>query len=225
MVEPFEYLFLPNQQGFPPVGWTYIIETAAGVPYKDQEGNQLVVQSTNLLDLLMRVREAHERLNINIDPTKLNGIVQTQICKRSFPPGGRDCMRADGSWVQEAGLNMSLEQVWQGTKKITKNRLKALLGALTGQSATVPQDEAERRAAICKACPKNIQVTDTCTACWTKAVAQFMHPELKTSVDADLYNCGVCACFCKVIVHYPLSDLETETELQPKLPANCWRKI
>jgi hypothetical protein len=89
----------------------------------------------------------------------------------------------------------------------------------------VPQEEAERRAAICSTCPFNGDVT----GCWgcggiLTQVTKFLAGRT-TQRDRALESCRVCGCVLRAKVHLPLDviqDFETRTSLD--YPEWCWQR-
>jgi hypothetical protein len=89
----------------------------------------------------------------------------------------------------------------------------------------VPQEEAERRAAICAQCPLNVGMHG-CGVC-RKTVDAFRETILQrsTSQDAGLLNCGVCGCENRTQVHIPLETLRAGTgDLDYSLNPACWKR-
>lgn len=94
--------------------------------------------------------------------------------------------------------------------------------AVNGKFELVPQEEAERRAKICAACPHQI-ATSGCWGC--KGIAGML-PHIagarKTSYDLQLKACGVCGCYSAIAVHLPL-NVQGGEELE--FPEWCWKKV
>lgn len=92
--------------------------------------------------------------------------------------------------------------------------------AINKKFELVPQEEAERRARICAACPHQIS-TSGCWGC--KGIAGLL-PAIagarKTEYDLQLKACGVCGCYNAVSVHIPL-EVQQDTSL--KFPDFCWK--
>ena len=84
----------------------------------------------------------------------------------------------------------------------------------------VDQEEAERRAKICAACPHQI-ATSGCWGC--KGIAGML-PAIAgaktTSYDQQLKACGVCGCYNAVSVHLPV-DVQGGEGLE--FPPHCWK--
>jgi hypothetical protein len=92
--------------------------------------------------------------------------------------------------------------------------------ATNGKFELVPQEEAERRAKICAACPHQI-ATSGCWGC--KGIAGML-PAIagarKTSYDMQLKACGVCGCYNAVSVHLPV---EVQGGDNLEFPDFCWK--
>lgn len=92
----------------------------------------------------------------------------------------------------------------------------------------VLQDEANRRAAICACCPKNVRaMIGGCTACngVMQKITNRMHDFIgnrTTTSDARLNHCEVCGCSLRIIVHAPLAALNAHEPHQ--FPSYCWQR-
>lgn len=89
----------------------------------------------------------------------------------------------------------------------------------------VPQEEANRRAEICMQCPYRIENT-FCSAC--QGLVGFLTSAVfgtrTTPYDDKLGNCGVCKCYNKIAVHWPLEAQSTEGLTNDDFPDHCWKK-
>lgn len=105
------------------------------------------------------------------------------------------------------------------------------IGALIA-SGKKPVEEpvAEQRAAICVACPKNIQ--GDFFSIFTKPIAMLIRSQiedkrvrkLRTSLDDKLGTCDACGCPMELKVHFPL-DIIREHIKKPELDQldpSCW---
>lgn len=88
----------------------------------------------------------------------------------------------------------------------------------------VPQEEAERRAAICAECPENQRI-EGCSGCRNLVgrLTQFLGRR-KTQQDAKLQGCRVCGCSNIAQVHIPLEALSKGIKADMQFPDNCWKK-
>ncbi len=109
---------------------------------------------------------------------------------------------------------------------------KTLIEFLDSGEPTVPQDQAERRAATCGVCPKNEpgDLTKWFTVPASELIrrqlekAQARH--LKTSQDENLNLCTACHCPLRLKVHIPLDwitkRLSPEQMARLKEAPVCW---
>lgn len=97
---------------------------------------------------------------------------------------------------------------------------------LTSGEKKAPQEEAERRAAICASCPKNQDDSGYCAGCMlTGLVASAINltANWHTSQDDKLKSCSVCGCKNKLKVHFPLSAMNHK-DLREHWPEHCWMR-
>lgn len=101
-----------------------------------------------------------------------------------------------------------------------------LLNHVKGGAKTVPQDEANRRAQICLKCPYKIN-SGICS--WCNNLVPFFENAIfgkkTTPYDDELGNCGVCKCYNKIAVHYPLEVQSVEGISMDDFPDHCWKKV
>ncbi len=92
--------------------------------------------------------------------------------------------------------------------------------AVNGKFELVPQEEAERRAKICAACPHQINTS----GCWGCKGIAGMLPAIAgaktTSYDQQLKACGICGCYNAVSVHLPV---EVQGGENLEFPDFCWK--
>lgn len=87
----------------------------------------------------------------------------------------------------------------------------------------VSEEESERRAAICAACPQNIKV-EGCTSCFRLLQKiKSVIGERTTSKDDELNQCGVCACDLQTKIHLPKHVGQVD-KYDDSLPSHCWLK-
>lgn len=94
---------------------------------------------------------------------------------------------------------------------------------LTTGHKLVPQDEANRRAAICATCPYNVGVKG-CGVC-QKSIGILRNKLMKvepTSSNSAIKACGICGCDLKTIVHVPLDTLKHRGLEYKNIPW-CWQ--
>lgn len=104
----------------------------------------------------------------------------------------------------------------------------------------VDQEEANRRAAICINCPKNVSPTaePPCAGCQKTAssmltglaykvvdgIRALVIPGKSTPHDAKLRACQVCGCDNKLSVWIPKEAFVYPPEVQAAFPDFCWKK-
>jgi hypothetical protein len=117
-----------------------------------------------------------------------------------------------------------------------KNFLKTVAdlidNAVYGEETFVAQEEANRRAAICKTCPENIHgIIQWCSFCpggVLKALNKFFgyfrprQTELTTPDDNHLFACRVCHCSNSAQVHVSTSILK-RVKGDYQYPDHCWK--
>lgn len=85
-----------------------------------------------------------------------------------------------------------------------------------------PQEEAERRAKICSACPLNAEIKG-CVGCYrlVEKIGKVLGQK-STGYDKDLNGCLACGCNLKVKVWIP-SSVVAGTLDESSLPSHCWQ--
>lgn len=101
-----------------------------------------------------------------------------------------------------------------------RNFLFSMIQWVSGGRQLVNQEEAERRAAICATCPKNVELHVACPSCvkLDSLIAETKGDRV-TSLDSSLKNCEVCRCYLQTKVWYP-TDAIAKKGLE--FPPNCW---
>jgi hypothetical protein len=111
-------------------------------------------------------------------------------------------------------------------RSLNANDLRNFLAVLSGWLGTrelVPQEEAERRSAICAACPRNVAVAG-CYGCQgiVSIISQVVGRR-NTEHDNKLQGCSVCGCENRAQVHVPLDVLAKGVTPEMKFPEWCWK--
>ncbi len=102
-----------------------------------------------------------------------------------------------------------------------------VLDWLTSGGAPVAQALANKRAAICVACPMNVQ-GDWFTVAPAELIKSTLEGrkdlKLETPSDAFLKSCNVCKCLMRLKVWVPLDFItkNTKPEIMAEFPGNCW---
>lgn len=99
-----------------------------------------------------------------------------------------------------------------------------------GESGTtVSQEEAQARADICLACPKNIgelAIATPIAAVLKKIIALKNQVKLRVDGESKLHTCDVCGCAIRLQVWQPMPLVQsqlTEEEKQ-QLATPCWKR-
>ena len=137
--------------------------------------------------------KAHLQANNQQVPQELEVIMQDQLCQ-SLPPGW---CNYDNDQRPRASTSLGWGDVLVGIKTFSEWISKG--------AQFVSQEEADRRALVCSRCYLNVNVTG-CSSC-QKMVEEVVRGQ-KTKYDFALKACGVCMCFLRAKVHFPLEILE-----------------
>lgn len=144
-------------------------------------------------------------------PMNLELIMQAEFC--CHKPG----FCADRDPEKERKIN-----AWQMMKRFYTGAVKPFI-----EGRLVSQEEAERRAAICAACPFNTdKVTEFCVSCATRSLVSNINQFLTdrhTSKDGELKFCGKCGCDLKMKAWCP-KDAMDEPDLREVWPEHCWMR-
>ena len=113
----------------------------------------------------------------------------------------------------------NLKRAAQGTAVV--------LDWLASGGAPVTPELAEKRAAICAACPQN-QPGDWYTEAPAEIIKSALDArqdlKLSTTHDAELKSCQICRCLLTLKVHTPLEFIvhRTKPEIMAEFPSHCW---
>lgn len=156
------------------------------------------------------------------------------IARLKQRPGGDAYIVGDtGSLVLPKSLPLRERPLAAGAVKFVKNTVAgASLWAKWFADGPVTRDVAERRAAVCIACPAHIR--GSLMQRFTQVVARELgavfgalkEAKMETAYDESLAICDICDCpmRAKVWVPLPLIESELRDETKAALPANCWIK-
>jgi len=143
--------------------------------------------------------------------------IELQMCQRFGDKIARQYCTGDG--VSVRGVALGWQEIWNGTKVIAS--------FIIGGRKVVEREEAERRAAICAPCSRNVLYAKPCGGdCPDLAatVSAIVGGE-GTTLDHDLHACSVCACSNKAQVWVPIEHLKRgiTPEMLEQFPAKCWK--
>lgn len=195
---------LPNKTYAPPGGWRY----------KVPETGQLF-RGVSEYQLLCEL-EAHYRANQLKKPDGLSDLIERFVCEQEPDY----CTDQHGQAVQDGkrSIFMDIRAALQGTATLVMWKVK-------GEGLVEPT-LADQRAAICVACPMNVE-PQGCTSCNTKVVREAVEAIVgtrQTSFHNQLKACKVCMCHLSAKVQLPLKSIlrwmpDSQQEL---LPSHCW---
>jgi hypothetical protein len=188
----------------PPGGWHY----------RDKDTG-IDIPAVNYSDLLKAVRE-HRKANALPIPLSMDEQIDQQLCEQLGPDW---CKNKD--YVGEP-RGLSFDQAFNGTRTLID-------WALHGQQR-VSQEEATRRAEICRFCTFNQQPED-CRTCALEKLSNLVTGFIgvggvETPHDAYLHVCSICGCNLRVKVTVPIESIQkflTADQLT-QLPDHCWVK-
>jgi len=143
--------------------------------------------------------------------------IQQQMCERFGPDKVK--MYCEGDGVTVEGVNLGWRDILQGTK---------VLGAfvLAGRPL-VSQVEADRRAAICSGCSRNVGFGKPCGGLCgeLQEAVEAIVGHQTTVYDDKLEACAVCKCSLKSKVWVPMEfvNIGITDEIKQQLPSFCWQ--
>jgi hypothetical protein len=200
MVEAKEPQLTPRSYSQTPPGmWQY------------QLPDGTVLKQINRVGLYKAAAKGYKNLGLEV-PANLNQLIDRQTCKRV--PG----------WCEIDGLVNYLKHV--NINKIVGffNVVCAGISAkLSGDDAFVSQEEADRRAEICSACPLNVAIDEGCRSCSAASlIADGMVSFVgrSTPYDRHLKACAACGCFLKAKVHVSKDILKASGDFD--YYSKCW---
>lgn len=98
---------------------------------------------------------------------------------------------------------------------------RTLVAFIENGGRTVPQEEAERRAAICVKCPENLKVRG-CIGCFTFVRLMTKTLGKKCSLDKELKSCNICGCTLSAKIHVPEEVMHKVPQPRKPFPSWCW---
>jgi hypothetical protein len=187
----------------PPGGWRFKhIDTgfvSTGVTFQ------------SLVQKVAQYRQNHNQPVVSEGYARLSDEIEADICASLNPAD--QAAYCDTKFRALSGIH------WKEVARF----LHTLAAWVKAGFDVAPQEEAERRAAICAVCPLNVGMAG-CGVCRTALKAgRDALMQTRTSQDAKLEACGVCGCDLKTSVHVPINILRTDREFLA-YPDWCWKK-
>jgi hypothetical protein len=148
--------------------------------------------------------------------------MQNELCRQN-PQWNGVCEESNPS-KERVISNGDIRNFLTSVARIIENEVR-------GKDAFVPQEEAERRAAICAGCPNNEPTVNWCSTCpgnviW--AIGKFREafkkpaPNMTSSLDDKLFSCKICGCANAVQIHISTECLTRVKDYE--YPEHCWKK-
>lgn len=152
-------------------------------------------------------------------PPISDAAIEEQICSRLGDQMYRWC---EGDGLTVRGIGLTWQEIARGTM--------ALGSFLLHGRQRVPQEEAERRAGICRTCPMNVFFSRPCGGGCPELndAVQSIIGDATTSNDAHLEACAICGCSNRAQVHVPIESLQhgvNVAEFIEKAPIPCWKRV
>lgn len=190
-------LMLRVSYATPPGGWKCICP-----------GTEVEVHGGDFFDLVSNCHDTLVHLGLP-SPLDLTARVQDAIC-RSLPANSNACKPS-----KPTKQKITIAAVWRF--------LNTLKGWFGNGMQPVSQEEADRRAVICKNCPMQVEVA----GCWgckgIGAFVQLLKKNNKTEAEPWLKTCGVCGCYNAVQVWVP-KDVLDRASGDMEYPEHCWKR-
>jgi hypothetical protein len=197
---------LRHKNTTPSLGWRY-----------RQKETGLVLTAKSLGELTLTVK--HHRQHAHLEPTDMESIafeIERQICARL---GIYDCMKEgpDDDWAPVPnGSNLF------SIDKIISLSRSAFEWIKTGGELVTPE-EADRRAAICRDCPSNVDSGHGCFNCALGKIVRLAVPAERR--PPGLASCSHCGCDLTSKVNVPDSVIvASDAERNIEYPSHCWQR-
>lgn len=146
------------------------------------------------------------RINNRLEPIEmLNATIDNYLC-------AQECNV--GKCEENTKLHRSIMTTIKGGITLFTNVLLKV---------TVSQEEADRRAAICVKCPKNIFPDKDGFVKWADDLASRMTGDKKSKYHNELGNCSICTCNLKGKVWYKGTLSLPEDQLAEMKSVGCWQ--
>lgn len=196
-----------------------------GYRYRDRDTGFLITENSFGDWIAAGIR--HRKANNLPVPDDFARQMETQLCE-NMPAGV--CVYDDGTQpASPHDCRLSSGAVFRGMESVG-----ALLTSLAlekigiGDGPFVDQAEADRRAAICSRCHKNVG-TGECVSCGAMSkIKEGIEATIgarQTESDSRLNFCCVCTCSLKTIVFVkkPILDRGMTDKMREQSPSHCWK--
>lgn len=194
----------------PPGGWHYVQPT--------NTGGSMRIEAGSLSDLIDRV--IIERVNMDLDVSTIIRDIEEYICTL----GGKYQCRPDRGKRRPAGAALKTRQI-----EALITRISAWVDGIHSVSdrRMVSNQEANRRAAICRGCNQSIRWHISCDSCNDK-IERFLfclRNGRSTEYDRklDRKGCRAIGICHRTAVHLDLEAMDAVPDAS-KAPTGCWIK-
>lgn len=142
------------------------------------------------------------------------------------PDGAAPPFPVNRSLFASGAAGVAVADAMNGLKRAAAGTA-VVMDWLTSGGNPVAQDLADKRAAVCVACPRNVDGSWFTTApaeLIKKTLEARKDLKLETPQDAALKSCDVCKCLNRLKVWTPLEFITSKTkpEIMAEFPSNCW---
>lgn len=191
----------------PPGGFRYV-----------QQETKTTLSGPSLPELLVKVRDHRLANNLPIS-LEWKAQVENWLCDQMPPAVCRHLFGSRDINLAPAHRPLSIVEAISGAK---------VMGAwMFSGFEKVSQEEADRRARICSACPHN-QPGTGCTTCASNALREAVQAVIgtaRTVAEDTIHTCQVCGCVLKLAVWTPISLILKHSPITAdnNPPSWCWK--
>ena len=222
------YLTFRNKHTVPPGGWQYEDpDTGLTYGFKYSVSGRKNVQTVD--DIVRALAEDRSIRDVPMLPENIEKLIVHYNCMKLD-----DATRAKECFGAKPTFNKAeTRSVLPTEKRRQPFNLRVLFSGMqvftTWVSAGMPlvsKEEANRRAAICVACPMQADVPGCRTCSRMARTIMRMQPKAKTQHDRRLKNCMICKCVNQAQVWAPEKYLSigVTDDMMEQFPSECWKK-
>lgn len=161
----------------------------------------------------------------NSKPELIKSIVQYRAQNELTPLQNLDLV-LDHYWAklpENAGIAEVSPNLKRGFYSYIKGGIALIDTLFYGERHMVSQEEADRRAQICLACPHNQFPDKGPFVNWSDQIAEASVGDRRSKHHYELGNCMVCSCTLKAKVHFKGDMGLTKEQADKMLLVNCWQ--
>lgn len=187
-----------------------------------------VIHGSTLRNLIKAVQLYRDANNLPVE-ANIRRQVEVQVCSTmTREDAGHYCTYLEDDDTKNPPRLRSHRSTITDLENFGKAVKAVLETKATSTDLHVTQQEADRRGAVCAACPKNIPIAN-CWGCGTLGALYRSIVGRKASAnDYRLHSCDVCGCDNKTQVHFTGDVLRLAAEKQgfmgAEFPEWCWKR-